>query len=328
MRAAAGVYTLDWFDTIVDPLLAAGIQPWFNVGYGNRVYLPDAPHFTAVGWSPIFTAEARAGWAGFVTALAAHYAGRVDWFEVWNEPDITAFWAPHVSSATDYAALVKLTAEGLRRGSATAKVVGGAVAHSLSQRGLAYFEEAFEQGMGEQIDAISYHLYTGLPEPRYAVNLPALRDLVHRYRPGLPIWQGESGAPSVAVEGQALSNCDWTEARQAKWNTRRSILDLAAGADLVTFFHASDFDFYIVKDRRVEKTYHFGLIGGPDSTPKPAYYAAQSLCTLFAGEPRYTGQSVSRARRRLTASRPPTAAGRVLESSRTGRSTLPPGPAR
>ena len=284
----AGVYTFEWLDQIVDPLLAEGIQPWFNVGYGNQVYIPDAPHFTAVGWSPIFDAEARAGWARFVEALAAHFEGRVGWFEVWNEPDIASFWAPHEASATDYANLVKLTAEGLHKGNAEAKVIGGAVARSLSQQGLAYFEEAFEQGMGEHLDAVSYHLYTGIPEPRYAVNLPALQDLVHRYRPGLPIWQGESGAPSVAQEGQALSNCEWTEARQAKWNTRRSILDLAAGAELVTFFHASDFDFYVVKDRRVEKTYYFGLVGGPESTPKPAYYAAQTLCTLFAGTPRYS----------------------------------------
>lgn len=282
----AGVYTFEWLDRIVDPLLEAGLQPWFNVGYGNRVYIPDAPHFTAVGWSPIFSAEARDGWARFTEALAAHFAGRVQWFEVWNEPDISAFWAPHESSATDYANLVKLTAPALRRGNPEAKVIGGAVARSLSQQGLAYFEEAFEQGLGEHIDAVSYHLYTVQPEPRYAVNLPALRGLVDRYRPGLPLWQGESGAPSVAVEGQALSNASWTEARQAKWNTRRSILDLAAGADLVTFFHASDFDFYIVKDRRVERTYHFGLCGGPESTPKPAYYAAQTLCTLFAGDAR------------------------------------------
>ncbi|NUQ01406.1 MAG: hypothetical protein HUU35_16305, partial [Armatimonadetes bacterium] len=96
--------------------------------------------------------------------------------------------------------------------------------------------------------------------------------------------QGESGAPSQAQAGQALANYEWSELKQAKWDARRALLDCALGAPLSAFFHAADFEFYIVKNEVVPKTYYFGLVGGRDYQPKPAFYAAQTLCTLLAGE--------------------------------------------
>lgn len=279
-----GVYDLAWLDAIVDPLLAAGVRPWFNVGYGNKLYLPDAPHPTAVGWTPIRDAAARDAWAAFCGALAAHFKGRVDHFEIWNEPDISAFWTPYESSGSDYADLVKLSATALKTASPEAQVVGGAVATALRPRGFAFIEEAFEHGLGDHIDAFSYHLYQATPDRWYVQQLPTLKALVHRYRPGLPLWQGESGAPSQAQEGQALSQYEWDEPKQAKWFLRRTMVDLAGDAVLISFFHAADFEFYIVKDRYVEKHYYFGLLG-EHSRPKPAFWSCAAISTVFAGEP-------------------------------------------
>lgn len=281
-----GVYDFAWLDRIVDALLAVGIQPWFNVGYGNRLYTPGAPHPTAVGWTPVHEPAARAGWAAFVEALARHYHGRVGWYEVWNEPDIRPFWTPHEPSPANYADLVALTATALRRGDATAQVVGGAIAGALSEHGLKWVEGLFEHGLGEHLDAFSYHLYVPTPEWTYEPWQPRLRALVERYRPGLPLWQGESGAPSLAVEGQALAGSQFDEHRQAVWNTRRALLDLSHGAALSAFFHAADFQFYIVKDQLVRRQYYFGLLGGVECRRKPAFLAAQTLCTLLAGEVR------------------------------------------
>ena len=43
------VYDFSWLDAVVDNLLARGVTPWFDVGYGNPIYMPDAPNPTAVG---------------------------------------------------------------------------------------------------------------------------------------------------------------------------------------------------------------------------------------------------------------------------------------
>ena len=49
-----GVYDFTWLDLIIDNLLSRGIQPWFNVGYGNPIYMADAPNPTAVGCVPLY----------------------------------------------------------------------------------------------------------------------------------------------------------------------------------------------------------------------------------------------------------------------------------
>jgi polysaccharide biosynthesis protein PslG len=276
-----GRYDFAWLDRIVDSLRAIGVQPWFNVGYGNRLYTPAAPHETAIGWSPIFTAEARDGWARFVKVLAEHYRERVTRYEVWNEPDYAAFWTPGKPSPEQYVQLVAITAKAIRESIPNATILGGSVAWTAK---LNFLEGCFAAGMAEHINALTYHLYPPTPEPFYEKNLPALRAMLKRVAPNLEAWQGESGAPSLGQPGQALGKYEWNEHRQAKWAARRTLLDLAFDVPFIAYFHASDFMFYIVKDQIVNKRYYFGLVGGDNYAPKPAFYAYQSLCTLFAGK--------------------------------------------
>ena len=49
-----GQYDFEWLDEVVDNLLERGIQPWFNVGFGNKIYMSDAQGEAAVGWVPIY----------------------------------------------------------------------------------------------------------------------------------------------------------------------------------------------------------------------------------------------------------------------------------
>ncbi|HEX2999581.1 MAG TPA: beta-glucosidase, partial [Armatimonadota bacterium] len=248
-----GVYDFSWLDSVVDRLLAAGIQPWFNVSYGNGLYQPDAPHQTAVGWTPIGDTAAQEGWIAYVSALTRHFRGRVTYYEVWNEPDIKAFWTPYDPSPEAYAELVALTARTIRTADPEAKIIGGAVCCGLHQVGFDFIKGCFENGMGKHIDALSYHLYVPTPDGFYERQLPLLRELVDAYRPGLPLWQGESGAPSKAQAGQALAEYKWDEAKQAKWFARRSVIDLALNTPMIALFHAADFEFYIVKTELVRK---------------------------------------------------------------------------
>lgn len=278
-----GQYDFAWLDKIVDSLRAQGVQPWFNVTYGNRLYIPAAPHETAVGWPPIFTAEAREGWVNFVKALARHYKDRVTRYEIWNEPDITDFWTPSEPSPEQYTELVKITARAIREVYPQATILGGALSQVTR---LGFLEKCLKAGMAERIDALTYHVYYPNPEIFYDRYLPALRALLQRMAPKLEAWQGESGVPSLAQPGQALDRYVWTEERQAKWDARRLVLDLANGVPFIAVFSASDFMFYIVKSEIVHKRYYYGIVGGDNYEPKPAYYACQTIFNLFAGNPK------------------------------------------
>lgn len=52
---ARGKYDFAWLDAIVDRLLAIGIQPWFNLGYGNQLYTPEATSVSAPCSTPTRT---------------------------------------------------------------------------------------------------------------------------------------------------------------------------------------------------------------------------------------------------------------------------------
>lgn len=264
-----------WLDSVVDSLLKIGVQPWFNLGYGNRLYTPEADA-AAVGWAPVFEAEARAAWVRFVRRIAEHFAGRVKHWELWNEPNIAQFWKPAKPSPADYVALVKLTAPEIRKAVPDAVLIGGAYAGIP----MAYIKGCLEAGMAEHIDKLSYHPYRPAPESGYEAEVAALRKLLDGTKKGIGLWQGENGCPSKGGKGStgALANLEWDETRQAKWLLRRTLSDLRLGVELTSYFHTVDLVGYR------GQTNFKGLLRGGDYTPKPSYFAYQCLCALFDAE--------------------------------------------
>jgi polysaccharide biosynthesis protein PslG len=111
---------------VVDNLLKIGIQPWFNLGYGNRLYTPGAAHESAVGWVPLNSDEARRARVRYAGKIAARFAGRVKHWEMWNEPNIKGFWQPEAPDPARYVAFVKMTAPVIRRRVPKAVLIGGA----------------------------------------------------------------------------------------------------------------------------------------------------------------------------------------------------------
>ncbi|MDE3148312.1 MAG: beta-galactosidase [Acidobacteriota bacterium] len=272
-------FDFGWLDEVVDHLLAIGIQPWFNVGYGNPLYSPGADQY-AVGWAPLYSEAAKAAWARYVERLAAHFKGRVRHWEIWNEPNGRTFWRPEAPNAADYVGLVKMTAPVIRGHVADAVIIGGAFAGVP----LDYVEECLEAGLGDEADRISFHPYRARPEENYANELRALRGLVHKYKPGLKLWQGEDGAPSTDGSTGALSKLHWTEASQAKWLLRRIVTDLSLDLELTSYFHTVDLQKYNWGSGPSDATNSKGLLRGGSYTPKPSYYAYRNLCALFDSE--------------------------------------------
>lgn len=276
-EAERGKFDFAWLDEVVDSLLKSGVQPWFNLGYGNRLYTPDADE-AAVGWAPVFDEAARQAWVRFVRAIAQHFGGRVKHWELWNEPNIAQFWKPAKPNAADYVALVKLTAPEIRKAVPDAVLIGGAYAGIP----MAYIKACLDAGLAEHVDKLSYHPYRPIPESGYEGEVAALRKLLDSYKKGFALWQGENGCPSQGGKEStgALANLEWDETRQAKWLLRRILSDLRLGIELTSYFHTVDLVGYR------GKTNFKGLLRGADYTPKPAYFAYQCLCALFDAETR------------------------------------------
>ena len=280
-ETSKGLYDFAWLDGVVDSLLAIGIQPWFNLGYGNRLYTPGAAHESAVGWVPLNSPEARQAWVRFVGTIAGRYRTRVKHWELWNEPNGANFWQPDKPDPAGYVELVRMTAPILRERIPGVTLIGGAFA-GLSA--LDYFEAAFAAGLGGLVDRISYHPYRAIPELHYAADLRALRGIVDRYKPGMPLWQGENGAPSFKGGAGALRDLEWNETRQAKWLLRRVLSDLSLKVELTSYFHTVDMANYVWASGKSSLVNAKGILRGTDYTPKPSYYALQHACALFDAE--------------------------------------------
>lgn len=275
---AKGHYDFAWLDAAVDRLRGLGIQPWFNLGYGNRLYTPEAPDEFAVGWIPIGGEEATQGWLRFTRALAEHFRGRVRHWEIWNEPNHRNFWKPNDADPEQYVKFVRMTAPVIRRAVPGAVIVGPTV------WGPAYFQRCFELGLGELVDKVSYHWYRATPEDKYEESIAECRDVLARHNVKKPLWQGESGCPSRPGSTGALGKYDWSEDLQARWVVRRTMNDLRLRIEMTSYFHAVDILYPERKEAgmvRLGGMNYKGLLRAEDYTPKPSYFAYQCLCALF-----------------------------------------------
>ena len=280
-------YDFGWLDEVVDSILKTGVQPWFNLGYGNRLYTPAAPDVSAVGWAPIDGDAARQGWVRFVAALADHFRTRVRHWEIWNEANISHFWQPTKSSPAGYMDLVKLTAPVIRGRMPDVVLIGGAFSGMPAE----FLKGCLEQGLADHVQKISYHPYVLIPEKGYASALADWRKMLARFNPSVTLWQGECGCPSSQGGVGALAQHNWNEQRQAKWLLRRTLLDLGQGLELISYFHMVDLVRYnwagkTVLENKEEKPRTnfratFGLLRGDDYSVKPSYRAYQRLCSLF-----------------------------------------------
>ncbi|MBN2641877.1 MAG: beta-galactosidase [Victivallales bacterium] len=279
-----GIYDFSWLDDIVDKLIAAGLKPWFCVSFGNKLYMPDAPHESAVGRVPIYYGDAVVcAWQNYCRALAKHFKGRVSRWEVWNEANHGGgFWAPGKPNGADYAKLVRLTAEPIKEIIPDAMIIAGAAGAGEI---IGFLGEALEAGLADHIHRWSIHPYRFRPEQNYASEINVINALLKQYNPAIQIWQGECGCPSVP-KGH---NEDWpglekiNEDSQAIWVARRVISDLTIGLELSSYFHTADLTraAYIQSDGTDKKPVMMGLLNGDDYSPKKSYFALQNLCAIF-----------------------------------------------
>lgn len=284
-----GVYDFSWIDSIVDNLIARGMEPWIDLCYGNELYTEMAKTvFGAVGCAPIFSEREKKAWHDYVVALVRHFKGRVRWYEIWNEPDGRHCWK-HGVNATETALFNIDTAKAIKEADPQAKAIGAV----LCGIRLDYFEEMFETGMADYVDAVSFHRYRA-NELDSLKEIRALRALINRYNPKVEIIQGESGTQSSSKGAGALRGGAWTERKQAKYLLRQRVADLSSEVTFTSHFTCVDMIEALngtVGDKASYLDYgYFGVLSADfdengfstgSYSPKQAYFAFQTLCALF-----------------------------------------------
>jgi polysaccharide biosynthesis protein PslG len=284
-------------DEYVNSLVENGVHIEIQLLYGNPLYTSPAGHHPesvspepgsfhnpdrslySVFWPPK-TDEQVAAFTKYVAWMVNHFRGRVQYYEIWNEPNID-YWNP-TPNAQDYGKLFKASAEVIHRTDPNAKAVFG----GLSGANQTFAKKALDAcDCAASIDIFAYHNY-----PDYGHNLnpeavgkdsdtnrssKPLRDMVRGY-PGihkdLVFWDDEfnDGLPSWT---------DSDESVQAKYIPRGLLIDRVAGV--------RTFVWLIVGATDGNESDDFGMLHGlkfqpDDFTPRPAFAALQNTNTLFS----------------------------------------------
>ena len=98
-------------------------------------------------------------WREMCAAVMTEFKGKIDHWEIWNEPDGFAFWgfSPGVSRAEHHAKMVNIAAEVAASISPKIRVMRP----SVTATGEAYFQEFLEAGGLDRIDTITFHFPAG-----------------------------------------------------------------------------------------------------------------------------------------------------------------------
>lgn len=234
---------------------------------GIRVYQiwHDSPGWTRPGDDTTRTPQDLREVYRFTKTLAEHYRGRVQAWEVWNEPDI-GFW-PDLSDT--YTGLLKAAYLGFKAGDADLPVLMGSFCRGYS----AFDEGVMDSGAADYFDIFNWHSYN--PPEAYAGILSRYLELMDKHGcADRPVWMSECGIPMRASlpEGEFTPEDDAT---QARFIPRSFASSLAAGTDRHFFFV---YPFYL------EGINQFGVLH-KDLSPRPAFIA-------IAAAAHYLGQSV------------------------------------
>lgn len=235
--------------------------------------------------------------AAFAKKAADRYSAQgLKHWEIWNEPNLQAFWYP-IPDPADYAKLLRLTARAIRSVDNSATILfGGLGAVSLRGANIPQvdFLAAVTMYRGtEVVDGVAFHPYTFPYLPSYyqpsgwrtswntihgydpnATTFSSLRQVLDTYGLGdRQIWLTEYGAPTcgpgLVSSGDPAFGVDHvTEDRQAALATdavRMAMRDPTIGALL----------WYSERDRSWDASTTENCYGlrRPDGSRKPSWYA-------------------------------------------------------
>lgn len=267
INPSSGVYKYDAYDPFIQAFADRGIRV-IDV-------FADAPAWKR-GAADKLPLDLQATYE-FARDAALHYDGRVDAWEIWNEPNI--HYTTGSESADQYAAFLKAFSLGIADGAAGAKAALGGLAGVNSS----YMELLMKNDVLSYLDIYNFHAY---PKPYdetkplvpFPGNAAIHRDfLLSQEEWDKRLWLTESGLPIPSALGAGLSRSD--QMRQARYLITSTVQALAEGVDKHFWFIMSSFH---LNNRQ------YGLLHD-DYTPYPAF-VAEAVLTDALGHGVYAGR--------------------------------------
>lgn len=208
----------------------------------------------------------------YAAKVIQHYIGKVTYWEIWNEPDSSTYWA-NQDGLKSYVRLLKEVYLAAKQANPACRILNGGLAN-----GLASVNHLYDNGAKDYFDILNIH-YFASPLYRNAIKAvaayPQLAYKVMRRNGDADkkIWVTEIGCPGVK-NAQKVNNW-WlgknsTERQQAEW-LEKVFTQLIQSKAVQKIFWAF---FRDTKGHWNNGVDYFGLIRW-DFSRKPAYFSLQ-----------------------------------------------------
>ena len=279
-------WNLQVFEHLVERVLESDMELVAILDYGVDWAMPS-------GFNSEVKPEDFADFAGYV---ARNFHGRINYFEIGNEPDLFIFWRP-LPDPNHYGKLLKSASKAIRESNPEAKILFGGISpvesYFYGPEGSWQFllkVHSYHPDICQYFDILAIHPYAFLQasSPEFgATEKPALiynltgairqarKQLERIGCPEKEIWLTEMGWPDLFTGKQ----------RQASYLVRGLFLAMAEKVGAYAWY-----TFWDSAERGFNKEDFFGLFTFPGKTPepKPAYDAMKTAHQIL-GKMRYAG---------------------------------------
>jgi hypothetical protein len=272
---AGGPTSYNWgpFDNVVNAARARGLTV-----LGGILYTPGWAR--AAGTSGTYPPTNLSDYVNFAKTAATHYGALgVHAYEIWNEPNINAFWMPGPDPAR-YTQLLKLSYAAIKQADPTATVISAGLspygsygqADAGHMNPVSFLEKMYANGAAGNMDAVGWHPY----------NYP--------YGLGFYVWSAWSQMSETSPSARSVMTAIWPTEFGAPTGSTSNSMTEAGQAQLVTDAYtklkawswAGPAFFYSYRDVGTDKTNvedNYGIIHY-DWSVKLAYAAYQAAAAV------------------------------------------------
>jgi hypothetical protein len=158
IEPSKGNYQWGQIDEIVNAANAAGINVLLSVCKAPAWARPAGANLSVNG-PPANPQD----FADFMGAMAAHFAGRVQAYEIWNEQNLGYEWGNQAIDPAAYVALLKPTYAAIKAHDPNAKVIAGALTPTganipnVAMDDFTYLEGEYQAGLANYCDGLGAH---------------------------------------------------------------------------------------------------------------------------------------------------------------------------
>jgi hypothetical protein len=169
------------------------------------------------GYSPGFAAEPPniEDWREYVRTVVSRYKGRIQAYEIWNEPNWQDYWR---GSVDQMLALTREASQIIRSVDPKALVASPSAAATL---GIPWLAEFLKKGGGQYVDVVAFHFYVDPqlpPEEMLAIIQRVRQVLAENDLADKPVWNTETGwLPPARFDSDELAAAFLARAYIVNW---------------------------------------------------------------------------------------------------------------